>query len=129
MTLNQFVGVNQNMTDMESGEVLNWKEYMSRVVNKIGLEELRRFLPYDLSKIKEAYEKDKNLNNTSMEEWHRASGFWKKIGVGQKLEYIDLHCGLKEYLPKIGVDTFCVGECVCILKETARILCECGANE
>ena len=129
MNLKQFAGVSMGMVDEKSGKVLGWEEYINRVVNKIGLNELKRFLPYDISYIREAYNKDKNLNNTKINDWNRASGFWKSVGEGQNLVYIDLHCGLKEYLPKIGINVFSVSECVCILKEAARMLCESDIDE
>lgn len=73
MNINQFIGVKSN-------EELTYEQKYDRLIEKLGgLENLKIFLPFSLKEIKEAYEKDKHLNNLPLSRWDAACGFFPYV--------------------------------------------------
>ena len=106
MTLREFANVDSNLVDLSNGNKLEWREYMSRIVNGLGIDNVRPFLPCSIGHISEMFKKDVNLNNIPLKEWDF------------KAECIH---GL---LQRNRITCYSLSERVCILKEAARILCE-----
>ena len=106
MNVKEFAGVDIYYRDLKTGQEVEWHEYMSRVVSKIGIENIKPFLPTDLETIKEKLKKDPHLNNIPLRLWDRSA-----------------EC-IRPLLISNGITTHSLSDRVCILKETARILCE-----
>lgn len=49
--------------------------YMKAVIEKIGLDKLKKCLPEKLPVLCEAYKTDKNLNNIPLKKWDQACGY------------------------------------------------------
>jgi hypothetical protein len=110
MTLKQFANVDSYLRDLDNGKELEWREYMARVVGKIGIDNIKPYIPHSISFIREKLAKDENLNNIPLKEWDFAA---------ERIHYL-LHCN--------GIACYSLSERVCILKEAARILCENEEN-
>jgi hypothetical protein len=79
---------------------------MGRVVNKIGIERIKPYIPYDMETLIKSYKGDVYFNNLSIKVWDNAA---------EHIHHI-LHAN--------GITTYSLSDRVCILKETARLLCE-----
>lgn len=106
MTLNEFVNVDNYLRDKSTGEEVEWRDYMGRIIGKLGIENIKPYIPYSIDHLKKFYKGDKCFNNTYLSVWDRSA------------EY------LKMFLIRNGITIMSLSERVCILKETARILCE-----
>lgn len=106
MTLKEFANVDSLYRDLSTGEPVPWRDYMGRIIQKLNIYQLKRLLPFSIEVIEAKLEEDENLNNTPLKEWDRAA-----------------EC-LGPLLINNGITTFSVAERVCILKETARMICE-----
>lgn len=98
----------------------SFDEKYATIVNKLGFEQVKRFIPFSKSEIRKAYVKDKHLNNLPMKEWDKASGFsiiYDKQTRNQRV-LANKH-GLRTLLPQ-GV-VYSLADCVCILKCCARM--------
>lgn len=111
MTLKEFAGVDSNLTDLDNGNKLEWREYMSRIVNGLGIDNVKSFLPRSIGYISEMLKQDIHLNNIPLKEWD------------YQAERIH---GL---LQRNKITCYSLSERVCILKEAARILCEMESEE
>lgn len=118
MTLKQFANVDSLYRDLTTGEEVPWREYMHRVIEKLGAENIKPYIPYDMGTIKEKLKSDIHLNNTRLQEWYEAGGFWFYKG---ELTYKAI--GLSRLFVQNKITCFSPSDCVCVLKETARILC------
>ena len=126
MNLKQFANVDHLYRDLETGTELPYREYMRRIIDKLGIENVKRYMPFDLEYLKERLKKDPNLNNTPMLAWDYASGFIPYVNSKTKVqEYrqANTRFDLGGLLYRNGVTDFSVSECVSILKEAARMLC------
>lgn len=109
-------------TDLTTGENLNWHQYMTRVVNKLGFEEVKKCIPFTLEEIKKALPKDEYLNNLAMKKWDNASGIWVNDRTGDRGI---LHgAPLLQIYRKHGIDSFSQSNGVSILKTAARMWVE-----
>jgi hypothetical protein len=113
MNVKQFANVDSHLRDLDNGNELEWREYMGRVVNKLGVDNIAPYIPCDMKRIKKSLAKgDKHLNDIPIKLWDKAAP------------------GLDLILFRNGIRCVSLSEKVCILKETARILCERSkANE
>ena len=102
------------------GKDFSWKN----VVEGLGYEEVKLCIPFEYCILKEAYYKDKNLNNLPLKTWAQAAGFLIYNSASEpvfcKSRLTDL------YYPKLKVSTFGCSDGVCILKECARTWIEEG---
>lgn len=94
---------------------MSFEEKYDFLIDKIGLQTLRRWIPISDEQIKEAYEKDKNLNNIQLKDWDRWTGA-SASPTSVSWKPYSLRTLVKE---KTGVTTFSLAECVCLLKQTA----------
>lgn len=106
MNIKQFANVDSFYRDLDNGNELTFREYMGRVVNKIGIERIKPYIPYDMETLTKAHKRDVHFNNLSLKTWDRAA---------ECIHYV---------LQPNGITTYSLSERVCILKETARLLCE-----
>ena len=118
MTIKQFANVDSLYRDLTTGEEVPWHEYMQRIIEKLGIENIKPYIPYDMETIKEKLKSDTNLNNTRLQAWDEASGFWHRKG-----EPTFAATGLSTLFRRNKITCFSPSECVCVLKETARLLC------
>lgn len=93
----------------------SFEERYDFLIHKIGLKRLREWIPVSDKALKEAYAKDKNLNNIPLKMWdswagataYRTNVVWDRINLRTQVKL------------KTGVTTFSLAECVCLLKQTA----------
>lgn len=104
MTLKEFANVDSFYNDIETGEPVPFEQYMRRIINKLDVYQIKRYLPFDIEVIEEKLKEDVNLNNLALKEWDRKA---------DELRY---------YLVQNGITTHSLSERVCILKEAARML-------
>lgn len=108
MTLKEFANVNSFYKDLDNGNKLEWREYMARIINKLGIENIKPYIPYSIAFLKNSISKgDVHFNDTTdLMRWDI---------MAERIVYL-LRCN--------RITCFSLSERVCILKETARILCE-----
>lgn len=94
----EFVGMEYN------NETFN--KFWKTAVNKIGLNNLKDFMPYNMSILKEHYGISKHFNNNDLTEWDYNAN---------RLGYI---------LPSYGITSTSLSQRVCLPKEAARMLVE-----
>ena len=93
----------------------SFEEKYDFLIEKIGLRILKSWIPIPDKSIKEAYAKDKNLNNIPLGLWDSWAGAsatptdvsWKPYSLRTLVA------------ERTGVTTFSLAECVCLLKQTA----------
>lgn len=125
MTLKEFAGVDSFYRDIETEKEISHTEYMYRIIDKLGLENIARYIPFDIDYLKEKFKRDKCFNNTQLQAWDVAAGFIPHISKrAHTLNYSYSHNGLADLFIANKITCFSVSEGVCVLKEAARILCE-----
>ena len=125
MTLKAFAGVDSFYRDIETEREISHTEYMHRIIDKLGLENIARYIPFDIDYLKEKLKKDKNFSDTEIQAWDVAAGFIPQINrKTHTLEYNHSHSGLAYLFINNRITCFSVSEGVCVLKEAAKILCE-----
>ena len=125
MTLKAFAGVDSFYRDVETEREISHTEYMHRIIDKLGLENIARYIPFDIDYLKEKLKKDKNFSDTEIQAWDVAAGFIPQINrKTHTLEYNHSHSGLAYLFINNRITCFSVSEGVCVLKEAAKILCE-----
>lgn len=90
-------------------------ERYNAIIDFLGYENVKRCIPFDLTTLKDAYEKDIWLNNLSMKKWDIASGFYCK---GPNVE--PMSSPLRSLIRDKGVNCYSNAGGVCILKQCAR---------
>lgn len=93
----------------------SFEEKYDFLIDKIELQTLRSWIPISDEQIKEAYVKDKNLNNIPLKDWDRWAGALASPTSVSWRPY-SLRTLVAE---RTGVKTFSLAECVCLLKQTA----------
>lgn len=130
MTLKEFANITSMFRDIDTGTEVSHTEYMCRVIDKLGLENVARYIPFDIDYLKEKLKRDKNLNNTELRMWNGAAGFIPNINKKtHTLDYIQTHTGLANLFIANGITCFSVSDGVCVLKEAARMLCKEGYDD
>lgn len=126
MDIKEFANVNSLYRDRITGKEVKWREYMGRIINKLGIENIRLYIPYSIRVLKECLnEGDVHFNNTNLERWNNAGGFKQIFNARTKtIEYLQMSSGLINLLHRNGITCYSPSDTVCILKEAARILCE-----
>lgn len=125
MTLKEFANVDSYYRDLNTGQEIPWRNYMRRVIEKLGIENIKRYLPFEIEYLKEKYNKDGYFNNTPIAAWDNAAGYVSYINrkIGTQ-DYTHLKYGVVDLFIRNGITCFSPSDGVCVLKETARILCE-----
>lgn len=67
MTLKEFAGVDSFYRDIKTKREISHTEYMRRVIDKLRLENIARYIPFDIDYLKEKFKRDKNFNNTQIQ--------------------------------------------------------------
>ena len=125
MTLKAFAGVDSFYRDFETKMEISYIEYMCRIIDKLGLENITHYIPFDIDYLKEKFKRDKYFNNTQLQAWDVAVGFIPHISKStHTLNYSCARNGLADLFIANKITCFSVSEGVCVLKEAARILCE-----
>lgn len=127
MNLKQFANVDSLYRDLETGYEIPWRNYMRRVIDKLGIENIKRYLPFDINFLKEKFQEDIHFNNTPMQAWDYAAGFMPYIDNKTKkkmYKQTGTSFDLGGLFIKNGITCFSPSDGVCVLKETARIICE-----
>lgn len=125
MTLKEFANVDSLYRDLETGKEIPWREYMRCVIDKLGIENIKPYIPYDIEYLRERVKYDIHLNNTEMERWNVAAGFMSVIDKRTRTQYNKpIPHGIPYLFLIKGITSFSPSDGVCVLKETARILCE-----
>lgn len=125
MNLNEFANVDSFCRDLNTGMEIPWRDYMSRIIEKLGIENIKQHIPFDLDYLKEKLKEDVHLNNTDLQQWDCASGFIPEINRKTKVqEWKYHHWGLGNLFVANGITCFSPSDGVCVLKEAARRLCE-----
>lgn len=124
MTLKQFANVDSWCRDLNTGQEVPWREYMGRVIEKLGIENIKFYIPFEIEYLKEKVKEDVHFNNTPIKVWDNAAGYAsyvnRKIGVQ---DYTRLRYGVVDLFIHNGITSFSVSDGVCVLKEAARRLC------
>lgn len=97
--------------------------YFQKVIGLMGYEKVKECVPYTLEEIKEAYPKDRHLNNLPIKKWAYASGF-QVITTRYDENCYPINTSLRRLLKEIGINCYSNSEGVCILKECARMMYE-----
>lgn len=130
MNLKEFANVDSFYRDLDTGREIKWEDYMHRVIGKLGLENIRPYLPYNIEHLQERFKSDENFNNTKLEHWETCAGMVRNINRNTKvLEYIPTKDGLSAVFLRNGITCFSVSDGVCVLKEAAKILVKEECNE
>ena len=126
MDIKEFANVDSFYRDKITGKEVEWHEYMGRVIKKLGIKNIKPYIPYSMNVLKKCLnEGDVHFNNTNLERWDKAGGFRQIYNARSKtIEYLRMSSGLINLLHRNGITCYSSSDTVCILKETARILCE-----
>lgn len=106
MTLKDFANVDSLYRDKSTRETIEWHDYMARVIGKLGLENIKPYIPFGLNLVRKKLKTDEHLNNLRLKDWDNAAN---------NLSYLFI---------RKGITIFSVSERVCVLKEAAIMLCE-----
>ena len=106
MTLKDFANVDSLYRDKFTREPVEWHDDMARVIGKLGLANIKPYIPFDLNLVREKLKVDEHLNNLRLKYWDNAAN---------NLSYLFI---------RKGITMFSLSERVCVLKEAARMLCE-----
>ena len=118
MTPHEAAGIKVDV-DIKTGQQLSHSEVYGRIIDYLGgLQEVSKYVPYDVEYLRERIAKDPYLNNTYMGAWDRAAGF----------QYRQANClfiggGIWNLYRKHGINAAGCSTGVCILKEAARRMC------
>lgn len=123
MNLKQFANVDSFLRDLDTGEDVLYNEYMARVIDKLGIENIKPYIPFSVDFLKKKLKYDCHFNNTKMISWDRAAGFITRKG---DVKYIG--GGITNLFFQNGIDTFSCSDGVSVLKNAARMLCEMEGN-
>lgn len=122
MNLKEFANVDSLYRDLDTGQEVPWREYMRRIIEKLGIENVKSYIPFSIAELKEKLKEDVHLNNTPLSAWDGASGFMFKFNAKTKTQdRIPLQYGITSLLRDNGITCLSPSECVCILKEAARM--------
>lgn len=118
MTPHEAAGIKGDV-DIKTGQKLSHSEVYGRIIDRLGgLQEVSKYVPYDVEYLREKIQKDQYLNNTSMGDWDRAAGF----------QCCQANClfiggGIWNLYRKHGINAASCATGVSILKEAARRMC------
>ena len=82
---------------------VNFEDKYNYIIDEIGLDNCKQFLPYSEEKLNKLYRRDKNFNNRDIRNWDVA---------GQLL--------LRRYASKLNINAWSIAEGTCLIKQVAR---------
>lgn len=126
MTVKDFAGVDSYLREIKTQKPLDHDDYMLRVIKRLGISNIKPYIPYDIETLLKCYKKgDTSFNTTNISVWDNAGGFYKsKNNKTGTLDYCFNGYGLGYLLRQNGINAYSPSETVCILKAAARMLCE-----
>lgn len=109
--------------DLSTGVELSHQEIYGRMIELLGgVETVWKCVPFTLGEIRHALCSDQHLNNLPMRQWDAAAGFVEYVNMKSKTkEMRRIRSPLQILLQKAGVTCYSPAECVCVLKECARL--------
>lgn len=116
MNVKDFAGVDSFYRD-PNGKEISYHEYMRRIIGKLGLENIKSYIPFNMPTLKKAYKTSPHFNNLALSAWEMACGF---DFTGPREVHITN--GLCDLLKRNGITSYSSADCVCILKAAAREL-------
>lgn len=118
MTPHEAAGIKVDV-DIKTGQKLSHSEVYGRIIDYLGgLQEVSKYVPYDVEYLRERIAKDPYLNNTHMGDWDRAAGFQCR-----QASCLFIGGGIWNLYRKHGINAAGCSTGVCILKEAARRMC------
>lgn len=126
MDLKQFANLDSLYRDLDTGREIPYEEYMQRVIDKLGIENIAPYIPFSIPFLKEKFKKDYYFNNTNLISWERAAGF---LTSHFKADVTYIGMGIGSLFLLNGINVFSCSDGVSVLKSAARMLCEMEGNE
>ena len=120
MNLKEFANVDSLYRDLDTRREISWHEYMGRVIYKLGIENIKPYIPFHPEYLVVALAEDIHLNNTDMRKWNEAAGYYVSRN-GANVVYVG--GGISSLFLHNGITCFSLSDGVCVLKEAARMLC------
>lgn len=118
MSPHEAVGIKVDV-DIKTGQKLSHSEVYGRIIDYLGgLQEVSKYVPYNVEYLRERIQKDQYLNNTSMINWDRAAGFQCR-----QANCLFIGGGIWNLYRKHGINAASCSTGVSILKEAARRMC------
>lgn len=105
MNINGYLKID-SLNRNENGEEMSHEEKYTKIVNAIGYETCKRYLPATKEEIVKALETDEHLNSIPIEKWDRQ------------------HIIFKGQFVRIGITHISLSNTVCVLKQCARMYAE-----
>lgn len=118
MTINEFCGVN-SLYERPDGTKITHTEMYTMIVNKVGLDNCKSFIPATKEQIIEALKTDEYLNNIPVAKWDSAAGY-----ICQGANVVKLPYGFRNVMVSKGFNVLSLSQCVCTLKQAARMWAE-----
>lgn len=112
-----------------AGKNIEWhgnaEGFYNTIVKSIGVDKVAQHLPFPMDVLVKAYKQDKHFNTkaTPIAWWDNATGIYKE-SCSSTAPYIISGTGLTYLLRKEKITNYSLAECVCLLKECARIMVE-----
>ena len=103
MNIKQYAGVNA-LNEKKNGEKMPHEELFTKVVNGIGLDFCKPYMPVTTDELRDALKKDPHLNNIKLKKWE------------------DMHAQFSHAFHYIGVNRLSMSDMTCTLKQAARML-------
>lgn len=109
--------------DLDTGIKLSHQEIYGRMIELLGgVDTVWKCVPFSMGEIRHALFSDQHLNNLPMRKWDAAAGFVEYVNMRSKTkEMRRVGSLLQILLQKAGVTCYSPSECVCVLKECARL--------
>lgn len=117
MNINERLGIT-------SKDDMPFREKYGKVVDLIGLENLKPLMPEDIETLAKKYEKDNNLNNIPIGRWDAIAGYSAFVDKSGRQLYRSGNSSLKSLLQKNSINEYSPAQLVCILKEAAAEIVE-----
>lgn len=86
---------------------VDFNDKYNYIIDEIGLDNCKRFLPYNKEKLEKLYHRNKHFNNNDIKKWDAA---------GQSL----LYC----YASKLNIYAWSIAQGTCTIKQVARRILE-----
>lgn len=121
MNIKDVVGVDNYGKDLITGEEISFEEQYDKLIEYLGgIEKVMEYVNLTKEQIRDAYKKDKNLNNINIHSWDRWAGF---ESYGNTVEW--KLTGLRNLFRAKGITFYSPSQLVCTLKRAAIKYSEC----
>ena len=112
-----------------TGKNIEWygdaKDFYSTIIKSIGIDKVAQHVPFPMDVLVKAYKQNKYFNTeaTPLRMWDTATGM-RRESCSSTAPYIISGTGLTYLLRKEKITCYSLSDCVCLLKECARIMVE-----